>query len=66
MDADGDGLLTKREVRDALAELGDRDNRPGLRPYQLQHLFDKIDLDGDGEVSYAELVEFLVAQAGAM
>ena len=36
MDADGDGVLTKREVRDALADLGERDNRPGMRPHQIQ------------------------------
>ena len=62
MDADGDGVLTKREVRDALADLGERDNRPGMRPHQIQKLFDAIDLDGDGEVTYAELVDFLVEQ----
>ena len=38
MDADGDGVLTKREVRDALADLGERDNRPGMRPHQIQAL----------------------------
>ena len=50
------------EVRDALADLGERDNRPGMRPHQIQKLFDAIDLDGDGEVTYAELVDFLVEQ----
>jgi Ca2+-binding EF-hand superfamily protein len=33
-----------------------------MRPHQIQKLFDAIDLDGDGEVTYAELVDFLVEQ----
>ena len=49
-------------MRDALADLGERENRPGMRPHQIQKLFDAIDLDGDGEVTYAELVDFLVEQ----
>ena len=36
---------------------------PGLvAADQLQKLVDAIDLDGDGEVTYAELVDFLVEQ----
>ena len=66
MDADGDGVLTKREVRDKLGDLGERSNTPGLRPHQVQKLFDAIDGDGDGEVTYEELVDFLVEQTEAM
>ena len=66
MDEDGDGVLTKREVRDKLGDLGERSNTPGLRPHQVQKLFDAIDGDGDGEVTYEELVDFLVEQTEAM
>ena len=40
--------------------------RPGLRPHQLQSLFDAIDMNGDGEVTYAELVDFLADQMEAL
>ena len=61
MDANRDGVLSKREIRDALSAFAHRDRQPFLRPHQLQTLFDVIDLDGDDRISYPELVEFLIA-----
>ena len=61
MDANDDGVLTKKEVRKALAEsgvLGD-DKR------DLADVFEAMDLDGDGRVDYEEMIDFLMERAGA-
>ena len=60
MDRNGDGVLSKREIRDGLMDFAHRDKQPFLRPHQLQTLFDAIDLNGDDRISYPELVDFLI------
>ena len=56
-DTNGDGTLSK----DELAAVFTRPTglRPPLTPVQFDELFRKIDLDGDGRITYAEFVSDL-------
>merc|ERR1719174_2159048 len=60
VDKDGSGDLSKREIRDALVAFARKD-RSGKFPKKeaLRDLFDELDLNGDGYVSYDELCDFI-------
>ena len=54
MDVNGDGVLSKREIRDALLDLGRRDKENAfLKPKELRDLDDKMT---GGEMEYRELM----------
>ena len=53
-DKDGNGVLSKEELRNALKMLG---NRAGER--RLKKMFEYIDKDDDDNVSLEEFCEFL-------
>jgi Ca2+-binding EF-hand superfamily protein len=56
-DRDGSGKLSPDELKNALRRLG-----LGLSEQQLSELRESIDEDGDGEVDYAELLDFLAGE----
>lgn len=49
MDKNGDGSLSKEEFRMALRELG-----KDLSDKELEVVLSKIDVNGDGEITYEE------------
>jgi len=51
MDVDGDGHLSRSEMRTAFAKLGHQ-----LNDKQLKTIYDQVDLDSDGKISFDEFV----------
>ena len=53
-DLDGNGLITKEELRKGLDKLGER-----MSEQEIEALMEEADIDGDGNIDYAEFVELL-------
>jgi len=47
LDANGDGVLTKEEIREGLKELNNKD---------IDQMFEAMDIDGDGFIEYSEFI----------
>ena len=62
LDPNGDGLVTKAEFREALPLLGF--GKGGT--YEMDKLFDAIDVDESGTLEYEELQELLKTDGGAL
>ena len=56
-DTNGDGTLSKDELTAVFTR--PTGLRPPLTPVQVDQLFTKIDMDGDGQITYAEFVSDL-------
>ncbi|XP_024529188.1 lysophospholipid acyltransferase LPEAT2 [Selaginella moellendorffii] len=53
-DQDKDGFLSRKEVEQALVQ-----TFPSLGAIQIEHLFNSLDMDHDGVISWAEFKKFL-------
>lgn len=58
-DSDWDGYLTRRDLIDTCDSIARRQKRPLLRPQEFDGLFNYIDRDGDGVISFSELFDFV-------
>jgi calmodulin len=56
LDRDGDGFLSREELRDTMMMLGDE-----ASDEDLDKMLEEADKDGDGKVSYKEFVEMIMA-----
>ena len=53
-DLNGDGLITKQELKQGLHKLGER-----LNDVEIDALMEEADIDGDGNIDYGEFVELI-------
>lgn len=53
-DKDGNGLITKEELRGGLGQMGQQ-----LTENDVEQIFEEADLDGDGMISYEEFEELM-------
>ena len=52
-DADGDGLISKREVREVYRKLGET-----ISDEVLTEMLNQVDLNQDGQISFEEFIAF--------
>jgi len=51
IDRDGDGFITESDLKDLLANLGDK-----VTEEEISDMIKEVDLDGDGKVSFVEFL----------
>ena len=56
MDLDGDGLISKDELRAAAANIGEK-----ISEEQLDAMFREADSDGSGQVDYEKFKKFVAS-----
>jgi len=58
-DANGNGYLEKQEIRALLDDTTDKMNQPSVTAQQLDRIFNSLDADGDGRLTFEELYKFI-------
>ena len=53
-DKDGNGLITKEELKEGLSKLGEK-----MTDKDIDQLLEEADLDGDGNISFDEFAELM-------
>jgi len=63
-DKDGDGKISKGELRSMVGGTDDKEGSSGLEK-QIEQMMKECDLDGDGEISWAEFYKMMDPTEGA-
>jgi calmodulin len=53
-DSDGDGMISSDELRQIMANLGEK-----LTTEEVEEMVREADIDGDGEINYEEFVKMM-------